>query len=733
MDPLSITSGIVGLVSLADMVVRRLATYVCEVKDAEANIAALLAETSNVLGILRTLDLLVKHYSDEEVPSIQTHYMYACHSTLDRLRLCLEEADPSTERGPLKVLKKKMRWPMSKPSTDGFIQELERHKSTLNLALSADSLATLMQTLTQQKEIGADLKLVLHESRRRFDEVEAYIAEQKKTMVLKFFEKVSPKRAQRTGLKLLQPGTGTWFLDSEEFVSWTQTGNAKLWVNGIPGAGKTVLLALIIQTLQNALLPYDALAYFYCDYKDTATQDPINILGSLAKQLAMHDLRSLARLEEFYDRHNNEGTLSAASTVEDLCDLISQISKPFDNVLIIVDGLDECASDRSSLVELLSSLNNAHSNRIKTLFASRDEHDIRSNLRGYATVPIAARASDLRLYVAAELQSRMDNGELVLRNSFLKEYIMNRLVEKADGMFRWVSCQIDHLCELHSDRERRKALDSLPPTLPKTYERILRRVNKCPGGVQKMVRRALQWIAFAETPLSLSALAEAISVEQGDVHLDSEAIVDKAAVLKCCSSLIKISSTSLYIYRYQDEAGSESVLPQTPSLKKDSSEEDYVVEFAHFTVKEFLLSIDHEGPSYYQAYSIRNKKLIQKELASTCLTYLCLDNFADPYPRDMTGYGDIKVHYPFRLYAIMRWFDHERRYVDDDSCSASAKVPEAVTPVKSNSFMGWAQGLFIQEGTRMKLDARPGFSEGLMCLADASTLHLFPQNLTFSP
>lgn len=282
--------------------------------------------------------------------------------------------------------------------------------------------------------MGADLKIVLYESRRKFDRVEAYIVEQKKTTVLKFFEKVSPKRTQRTGLELLQPGTWKWFIESDEFVSWTENGNAKVWVNGIPGAGKTVLVALIIQTLQSALMPHDALAYFYCDYKDTATQDPINILGSLAKQLAMHDMQSLERLEEFYNRHHSEDPLSATFVAEDLRDLISEISKSFDNTYIIVDGLDECASHRSLTVELLSSLNSAGCNRVRTLFASRDEHDIRSKLQDYATISIAARSSDLRMYVAAELQSRMDKGQLVLRNPFLKEYIMERLVEKADGM-----------------------------------------------------------------------------------------------------------------------------------------------------------------------------------------------------------------------------------------------------------------------------------------------------------
>lgn len=38
-----------------------------------------------------------------------------------------------------------------------------------------------------------------------------------------------------------EPSTGEWLLKSEQFRSWTGEGQQLLWLNGIPGAGKTVI------------------------------------------------------------------------------------------------------------------------------------------------------------------------------------------------------------------------------------------------------------------------------------------------------------------------------------------------------------------------------------------------------------------------------------------------------------------------------------------------------------
>jgi hypothetical protein len=106
----------------------------------------------------------------------------------------------------------------------------------------------------------------------------------------------------------------------------------------------------------------------------------------------------------------------------------------FENALIIVDALDECVKDRSHVVDLLQSLNKSSDSNIKTLFTSRREVDIEDQLSEYKQVSIAARSSDLRLYVACEIELRIRKKMLRLRDAKLKEHIMERLIEGADGM-----------------------------------------------------------------------------------------------------------------------------------------------------------------------------------------------------------------------------------------------------------------------------------------------------------
>src|SRR5262249_30283803 len=110
------------------------------------------------------------------------------------------------------------------------------------------------------------------------------------------------------------------------------------------------------------------------------------------------------------------------------------MSTYFENVMIIIDALDECGIDRSHIVELLSRLVQPNLNSLKTLFTSRREIDIEMHLSEFNQVSIAATSSDLKLYVAAEIELRIRHKRLRLKDHSLKEHIMNRLIEGAEGM-----------------------------------------------------------------------------------------------------------------------------------------------------------------------------------------------------------------------------------------------------------------------------------------------------------
>ena len=103
--------------------------------------------------------------------------------------------------------------------------------------------------------------------------------------------------------------------------------------------------------------------------------------------------------------------------------------------MIIVDGLDECGTNIPWVVDSLITLNGGEDATVKTIILSRDEIEIRERLEDFTKLSIAARSSDLRLYVGAEIDLRTRKKRLRIRDQSLKEHIFERLVEGAEGMY----------------------------------------------------------------------------------------------------------------------------------------------------------------------------------------------------------------------------------------------------------------------------------------------------------
>jgi len=89
MDPLSLSASIAGLITLADVVVDRVYTYIKGVKNARKEIAALLTEVTGLFGILNSLRLVVTRYEEPGVQfqsTMQIHHIYACEKTLVKVK-----------------------------------------------------------------------------------------------------------------------------------------------------------------------------------------------------------------------------------------------------------------------------------------------------------------------------------------------------------------------------------------------------------------------------------------------------------------------------------------------------------------------------------------------------------------------------------------------------------------------------------------------------------------------
>ena len=96
-----------------------------------------------------------------------THHIFACQRTLEKINDKLAQHTPSinhtTKDSSWEPAKIKLRWPISKHETDKLINDVERQKATLTLALTADDMTGTLKALSRQNAAAKDLAAIKDE------------------------------------------------------------------------------------------------------------------------------------------------------------------------------------------------------------------------------------------------------------------------------------------------------------------------------------------------------------------------------------------------------------------------------------------------------------------------------------------------------------------------------------------------------------------------------------------
>ncbi|KAF9768497.1 hypothetical protein IL306_014207 [Fusarium sp. DS 682] len=449
-DPLSISASIAGLVALADLIFRSGTRYVKIYKGASAEVGNLVREIRNLSVILHNLSLVAFDLEETESPGpnadheprpiLQPHYLHDCHQLLRRLESGLShtEASLKSDSGRQRLCAR-LRWPFTSTGSKEMIQEVQRYNQIIHTAVTADSLAKLIHSLSRQAEIKDDLGNIQRTTERILDIQVKIALDAKRNQILRDFGQINHKVEYETNRKLRYGLTGLWLTQGPDFDFWYSTPGSRVWCSGIPGAGKSVLAAAIIEEClqRNAHDSSKAVAYFFCTYRNERSQDPAVILSSLCMQLAMQSESAFRLLQEYHAQLYSSRHLSAQPTVEMLAQILHRICTCFTRVYILVDGLDECDNRVEASVECLAKLALSQGDGvvINTALLSRDEITIRRHLeKDFPHVEIEAHTEDLQLYVISELNERIASKQLRLRDQSLKDLIITRLVREAKGM-----------------------------------------------------------------------------------------------------------------------------------------------------------------------------------------------------------------------------------------------------------------------------------------------------------
>ncbi|KAH8983534.1 hypothetical protein EDB92DRAFT_1568677 [Lactarius akahatsu] len=162
-------------------------------------------------------------------------------------------------------------------------------------------------------------------------------------------------------------------------------------------------------------------------------------------------------------------------------------------------------SPRDRVLGLVQSLLDLGLPSLHICVTSRPEMDIRICLEPLTSLSISlhdqtGHQEDITKYIMSEVdvvsnQKRWRDDD--------KELVIEMLSEKADGMFRWVYCQLEMLRLCLRSRVR-QFINELPDSLDETYERVLKEIHKTN---QDYAQRLLQCLTVAIRPLRVDELA----------------------------------------------------------------------------------------------------------------------------------------------------------------------------------------------------------------------------------
>jgi hypothetical protein len=163
----------------------------------------------------------------------------------------------------------------------------------------------------------------------------------------------------------------------------------------------------------------------------------------------------------------------------------------------VIDGVDKCP-DREPLLQALHDMriSAGSTDQLRILVSSRPDYDLVKAWSLFPSFKILPKHVEQSLIVHVNNEVGKISKLRQLPTS-MRISLETRLVSRADGMFRWVQCQLDGLPKVRTHRELGHAIMTLPADLFETYDRALSRIPEQDHG---HVIRIFKWLVGSDIP-----------------------------------------------------------------------------------------------------------------------------------------------------------------------------------------------------------------------------------------
>ncbi|KAL4941531.1 hypothetical protein BDV06DRAFT_179665 [Aspergillus oleicola] len=627
-DPLSIASGVAGLLSLGIQVTQSLINFYSAYKNQASDLIQISQNLENLLVIFDTLSNALRNrqsrIDEEELLKSINSTIWDCNEVIEELQAeCRKFQEKSTIgfKGRIQVAGRQAAYPFRKSTLQKLEEDISEIRNNLSLAL--DVLQVNINSMLQEEVV--EIKSVL----KRID------ANHVSSKIRDWLAAPDATSNHNNACDKHHTGTGLWFVNGSYFRNWLVERNSFLWVNGFAGCGKSVLCSTAIQSTFNETRHRHkvAVGFFYFSFNDESKTTNSGILRALLLQLSAQLKDDGKDLQQLYEAYK-----SGTPPVEALLSSLKNMICRFHDSYILLDALDECPrdSERVNVLQTIKTMRDWNLPGFHLLVTSRDELDIRQSLKTPSIAEVMMRNAETDKDITSFISYKLSYDPAFQKWKARHKEIQKNLNKKAQGVFRYVECQLMALKRAKNRNQLDDCLRSLPRDLDETYERILCSIDRL---YSEDVRRILTVLCLAKRPLTLEELIDAHAVDlEEPPHLDREGrSYDQDDLIYVCRGLIEVAV-----------------------IKGNGSQETHVARIAHFSVQEYLESdrVLHQKAKEFA---------VQKDRANIEMAQICLAYLLEPRLSNDSLDAARLTEFPLAHFAAMHWYDYYQQATGGNS------------------------------------------------------------------
>ena len=440
--------------------------------------------------------------------------------------------------------------------------------------------------------------------------------------------------------------TCDWLLSHENYISWFRQHNGLLWIKGKPGAGKSTLMKYAIrESQQRESSDKFVIASFFVHGRGAPIQkNSLGLYRSLLHQILDQIPELLSEFSSiFRKRRESEGepgkqwNWHAAELKNFFNTALPRIPKTY-TIQIYVDALDECGeANAKELVKhfdrLTSKLSSVDTN-VSICFSCR-HFPLVALEHGLTIVVEDENSGDILRYVQDQLRQGFSDN--IKRQDLERE-----IVRKASGVFQWVVLVVATMLRLSDEgygiRRIQKKLQEIPSELHSLYQDILDSIKKRDDSSQSL--RLMQWVCFAQRPLSLEELRFAIIIDADTIYTTLKECTESEAYVESNEQMrkwIKVLSGGL--------------------IEVEKRGYHHIAQFIHQSVNDYLIQ---SGLQSFDS-SLTNSVIGQAhfQLSRSCIKYIAMkeiEKISVEYGESSSS--DLEREFPFLKYSITAWYSH---------------------------------------------------------------------------